>query len=123
MRNKCQAQQPARGALSSTVRPHPVPIETWTAGPEYDETTRSRLRAVIESLGYKPKKQWWGVGGSQEIFHVELAGPAGRIEVEAETYVGLTVRGDSKAIAEIRTEMGSVAGLRPNTSLERSRER
>jgi hypothetical protein len=99
-----------------------VPIETWTAGAEYDETARERLRAAIESLGYRPKEQWWGVGGSQEITHVELVGPAGQIEVEAETYVGLTVKGDSNAIAEIRMAMESGLGLRPNKSPERTRE-
>jgi hypothetical protein len=100
-----------------------VPVETWTAGAEHDETARSRLRAVVESLGYRAKEQWLGIGGSQEIAHVELVGPGGQIEVEAETYVGLTVTGDSQAIAVIRKAMESGAGLSPNTSLERTRER
>jgi hypothetical protein len=100
-----------------------VPIETWTAGAEHDETARTCLRAAVESLGYKPKGQWWGVGGSQEITHVELVGPAGQIEVEAETYIGLTVKGDSGAIAEIRAAMESGDGPRPDKSLERTHER
>ena len=98
-------------------------IETWTAGAEHDETARMRLRAAVESLGYRPKGQWWGVGGSQEITHVELVGPAGQIEVEVETYIGLTVKGDSGAIAEIRMAMEVGMGLRPNKSLERTRGR
>jgi len=54
-----------------------------------------RLRVAIESLGYTPKTQWWGVGGSQEITHVELVGPAGQIEVDAETY---QVRADGELL-------------------------
>ena len=82
-----------------------MPIETWTAGAEHDETARARLRVALESLGYRPKQRWWGVGGSQEITYVELVGPAGQIEVEAETYIGLTVKGDLRAIAAIRRAM------------------
>jgi hypothetical protein len=87
-----------------------VPTETWIAGAEHDETASTRLRAAIESLGYKPKSQWWGVGGSQEITHLELVGPGGQIEVEAQTYVGLTVKGEANAIAAIRKAMESGMG-------------
>jgi hypothetical protein len=87
-----------------------VPTETWIAAAEHDETVSTRLRAAIESLGYKPKSQWWGVGGSQEITHVELVGSGGRIEVEAETYIGLTVKGEANAIAAIRKAMESGVG-------------
>lgn len=100
-----------------------MPIETWIAGAEHDESASTRLRAALESLGYMPKAQWWGVGGSQEVTHIELAGPAGLIEVEAETYVGLTVKGESNAIAEIRKAIESGVGLRPNTALGRTRGR
>jgi hypothetical protein len=99
-----------------------VPIETWTAGAEHDETASARLRLAVESLGYKPKNQWWGVGGSQEITHVELVGPAGEIVVEAETYVGLTVTGDANAIAAIRSAVEAGVEQRPDASLERTRE-
>ena len=87
-------------------------IETWTVAAEHDETASTRLRLAIESLGYRPKSQWWGVGGSQEITHVELVGPAGQIEVVAETYIGLTVKGESNAIAAIRNAMESGVGPR-----------
>jgi hypothetical protein len=106
-----------------TVRSHPVPLEIWTAGAEHDESARARLRTIVESLGYRAKEQWWGVAGSQEITHVELIGPGGQIEVEAETYVGLTVKGDTRVIAVIRKAMESGVGLSPNTSLERTRGR
>ena len=100
-----------------------MPIEIWTAGAEHDEAARVRLRLALESLGYRPKNQWWGVGGSQEVAHVELMGAAGEIEVEAETYVGLTVKGDANAVAAIRRAVEAGVGLRPNTSLELTRER
>ena len=90
-----------------------MPIDIWTAGAEYDQAARARLRTALESLGYTPKAQWWGVGGSQEITHVELVGPTGEIEIEVETYIGLTVKGDATAIAAIRKAVESAVGLRP----------
>jgi hypothetical protein len=51
-----------------------------------------------------------------------LIGAAGEIEVEAETYVGLTVKGDANAVAAFERAVEAGVGLRPNTSLERTRE-
>jgi hypothetical protein len=100
-----------------------LPLETWTAGTEHDESARTRLRSVVESLGYRTKEQWWGIGGSQEVTHVDLVDPGGHIEVELETYVGLTVKGDAHAVAAIRKAMESFSTPNPDTSLERTRER
>jgi hypothetical protein len=86
-----------------------VPREIWNASAEYDQVVATRLRSVLDALGYRAQTKWWGVGGSQEVTHVELSGPRGRIEVEAETYVGLTVSGDVDAVAEIRTAMTAAA--------------
>ena len=80
-----------------------MPREIWNAGPEYDHAVTARLRSVLAALGYEAREERWGLGGSQEIMRVELSGPRGRIEVEAETYVGITVSGDADAIAEIRS--------------------
>lgn len=82
-----------------------MPHETWNAGAEYDQTIVKRLRSVLQALGYEVQQEGWGLGGSQEITHVELFGPRGRIAVEAETYAGVTVTGDADAIAEIRNAM------------------
>jgi hypothetical protein len=82
-----------------------VPHQTWNAGAEYDQSVATRLRSVLDALGYKAREKWWGVGGSQKITHVELSGPRGHIEVDGETYVGLTVSGEADAIAEIRDAM------------------
>jgi hypothetical protein len=82
-----------------------VTRETWNAGAEYDHAVAARLRAVLVALGYEAREERWLLGGSQEITRVELSGPRGRIEVEAETYVGITVSGDADAIAEIRSAM------------------
>ncbi len=98
-----------RGELNATrqwiIEPKSVTRETWNAGPEYDHAVAARLRSVLATLGYEAREEWWALGGSQEITRVELSGPRGRIEVEAETYVGITVSGDTDAIAEIRNAM------------------
>jgi hypothetical protein len=86
-----------------------VPVETWSAGPEYDSAIQARLKAVLLELGYRPSTKWWGVGGSQEISNWEFTGALGDLTVEAETYVGLTITGPNTAISEVRTRMASRA--------------
>jgi hypothetical protein len=85
-----------------------VPIETWRAGPEYDNAVQRRLKAVLLELGYRPSIKWWGVGGSQELLHWELAGALGELTVEAETYIGLTITGPDAAVNIVRARMESM---------------
>ena len=82
-----------------------MPIETWNAGPEYDNAIQRRLKTVLLDLGYRPSDKWWGVGGSQEISHWEFAGVLGNLTVEAETHVGLTITGPDAAVSEVRARM------------------
>jgi hypothetical protein len=82
-----------------------VPIETWNAGPEYDNAIQRRLKTVLHDLGYRPSDQWCGVGGSQEISHWRFTGALGDLTVEAETYVGLTITGPDVAVSEVRARM------------------
>jgi hypothetical protein len=86
-----------------------VPIETWNAGPEYDNVIKARLKAVLLELDYRPSNTWWGVGGSQEISHWEFTGALGNLTVEAETYIGLTITGPTAAVREVRARMASQA--------------
>lgn len=86
-----------------------MPIETWKAGPEFDNANQGRLKAVLLDLGYLPVSRWWGVGGSQEVSHWEFAGALGKLTVEAETYIGLTITGPDAAVKEVRVRMESKA--------------
>jgi hypothetical protein len=85
-----------------------VPVETWRAGPEYDNAIQRRLKAVLLELGFRPSNRWWGVGGSQEVSHWEFSGTLGKLTVEAETYIGLTITGHDAAVSVVRARMESM---------------
>jgi len=70
-------------------------------GPEYDQTLRDAVAATLRELGARKLNDEWGVAGSQEIYTltVELGGKT--ILIEAETYMGLSLRGDRGLIEDI----------------------
>lgn len=72
-------------------------------GPEYDEDLRDHVRAVLRESGGQIVDQWQGMGGSQEVqnWAVDVGGQ--RIEIEAETYVGLAIRGNADIVDRIAT--------------------
>ena len=62
-------------------------------GPEWDAGLLSRLHATVVSAGGAMKNVSWGVGGSQEVTSYRIQLPDGEIEAEAQTYMGLVLRG------------------------------
>lgn len=70
-----------------------------------DQRTRKRLVAALRKAGARRVGKWWGVGGSQEIttWIFEVAG--GRLSVEAETYIGLTLVGDEAAVSAVTAHL------------------
>ncbi|WP_334158178.1 hypothetical protein [Oryzomicrobium sp.] len=81
-------------------------------GPEYDFELFSRLTTEIEALGGSIGGQEWTLGGSQEltVFHITL--PEGELEAVAETYVGLSLRGELSLVQQLGRRM------LPNWSLD-----
>jgi len=76
--------------------------ETWVVAAEYDTAALKRLGLVLESLGYVFEKRLSGVAGSQELTTWRAYSPYGSLSIEAETYVGLSVRGAPQLIATLR---------------------
>lgn len=74
-------------------------------GAEYDRQARRRLKAALHRAGAKRVTSWWGVFGSQEISNATFVIAGGRVQVEAETYVGITVSGDDAAIEILRRHL------------------
>lgn len=74
---------------------------TAILGDEYDEQLREVLLEVLRELGAGAGTYDRGVAGSQELetLNVELGGKI--LRVEAETYVGLSVRGDRALVNRV----------------------
>jgi hypothetical protein len=71
-------------------------------GDEFDVRLWEVLRSVIKDLGGQICEEKWGMAGSQELesFKLELEGSV--ICIESETYIGLTVTGDSYLVEKIQ---------------------
>jgi hypothetical protein len=70
-------------------------------GPEWDDVLLSKLHIAVKRAGGTMKELSWGVGGSQEVTTYRIQLPGGSIEVTAETYMGLIIRGPSALVQQI----------------------
>jgi hypothetical protein len=72
-----------------------------TLGAEYDATLLRALHDALRRLGATQLAHDWALGGSQELRTLVVQiGPA-RVVVEAETYVGVTIRGPEELVEGI----------------------
>ena len=76
-------------------------------GDEYDDRLRKALLDTLRELSAQPVDHWHGIGGSQEIerFEIEIAGE--NIEVESETYVGLSIAGNKRVVNRIAARVAN----------------
>jgi len=74
----------------------------WVVGPEYDESLFGKLGDALRNQGFKLIDKWWGVGGSQEVNQWTVSSPAGKLTIESETYIGLTVEGPTELVENVR---------------------
>lgn len=86
--------------------------KTIILGREHDQALREILRGVLVRLGAVGLSHDWAVGGSQEIetSEVQLAGE--RIVLEAETYIGLSIRGRSEIVDRIHALVNAAVDAR-----------
>lgn len=56
-----------------------------------------RLHAAVTSLRGRMTQIFCGVGGSQEITTYRISLPDGSLVAEAETYIGLCIRGPAES--------------------------
>lgn len=75
--------------------------ETRLIGDEFDAGLRDRLMLVLRELEAETITSTWGVGGSQELESLEVKIDGQRVLIEAETYIGLSITGDSALIQKI----------------------
>ena len=86
-------------------------------GSETDDELFQRLSDAVRNLGGSIFQSAWVVGGSQEIVKYTIQLPAGSLEAERETYVGLSLFGPDALVLEVSSHVI----VAPNPALERTR--
>jgi len=71
---------------------------TITLGSEHDAKLQDALMNALREIGASVGAPDWAVGGSQEIMSIIVEVDGIQIQIESETYVGLTLKGDPKII-------------------------
>ena len=80
-------------------------VKPVVIGDETDDELRDKLLAVLEELGAVQKSSDRGVGGSQEIETAVFDVKGKKLIVEAETYEGLSLRGDKALVEDIQARL------------------
>jgi hypothetical protein len=75
-------------------------------GSETDDALSRRLNAALKSLGWRRLNSWWGFGGSQEVVRQRYRQGDSVLNVETETYVGITVSGPQWAVEAVVDQLG-----------------
>lgn len=75
--------------------------KTIAIGPELDPSLRQTLRDVLDGMGAEGPEGWWTVSGAADDDAVEVTVKGETLTIEAPTYVGLTVSGESSLVEEV----------------------
>ncbi len=67
-------------------------------GDEHDEKLRQALTDCLAALGADVAVQQWGLGGSQLLETRKIYLGRNMLVIEAETYVGLSITGESRIV-------------------------
>jgi hypothetical protein len=82
-----------------------MPTKSVILGPEYDQNLRAVLIEVLKSMCAIAGDHTWSVGGSQEAESLEVRVGGKPLVIEAETYMGLSIRGDSETVDEVAEQV------------------
>lgn len=85
-------------------------VVTVVLGNEWDAELGAALRRALGGMGAVQVEGSWGVGGSQEVSSARWSLEGVSIQVEAETYVGLSVTAPKPIIDRIRAALGRSPG-------------
>ena len=77
-------------------------------GSEHENAIINALRQVLRKMGAEEGERHWTVAGSQEVSTVHYILGAQPLTVEAETYIGLSITGDSEIVATIAAQVRDV---------------
>jgi hypothetical protein len=74
---------------------------TISLGDEFDDHLRNTLMEVLMDIGAAVHDHTRGVGGSQELEAVQITIGDKTLVIEAETYIGLSLKGEDALVQEI----------------------
>jgi len=74
----------------------------WNIGSEYEEILFNKLGEALVKLGFNLSTNWTGVGGSQEISRWEVESNEGKLIIQAQTYVGLTIERPEEIVNKVK---------------------
>jgi len=81
--------------------------KTVILGAEYEKIVWDTLKGVLKELGGTVHDSNWGIGGSQELTSVDVIVGGQIISVESETYIGISISGDSGLVDQIQKTVKS----------------
>jgi len=84
---------------------------TIVLGSETDEKVFSALAFVLASYGSKVKEHKYYVVGSQEITEYEALIGANKLKIVSETYEGLSIKGDTQLVNEIKDKVAAQVAI------------
>lgn len=79
-------------------------------GSEHDESLRQALMDCLAAMGADIAARQWGLGGSQIIDTTKVTIGRDLLVVETETYVGLSVTGESRLVDRIFAQLAERTG-------------
>ncbi|QJE02448.1 hypothetical protein HH212_22485 [Massilia forsythiae] len=85
-------------------------VETWVVADEYDDAALAQLKVALSDLQYTFRHRWSAIIGSQDVRQWEAVGPGGRLIIESETYMGLSVEGSASLVAELQARYEKASG-------------
>lgn len=75
---------------------------TIVLGDEFDQDLREDLLEVLRNLGATSGSGEWAMAGSQELEKISFEIRGALVDVEAETYIGLAIKGPEGVVNEIK---------------------
>lgn len=81
-------------------------VKTAILGDEFDDDLKARLIEILKSLGAKPLSSDWSVAGSQELASLSVNFKGEILDIESETFVGLSISGPDELVDEIALSIG-----------------
>lgn len=76
-------------------------------GNEYDEKLRHALTECLTALGADMAVWQWGLGGSQLLETRKVYLGKSLLVIEAETYVGLSITGESRIVDSVAASLAA----------------